>query len=52
MNYKEYNDYELLDYIHSCNEEANEILIYKYRPLTISIAKKMHKLLSWWQLFK
>ncbi len=41
MNYKEYNDYELLDYIHSCNEEANEILIYKYRPLTISIAKKM-----------
>lgn len=43
MDYKNYNDYELLDYIHSCNEEANEILIYKYRPLTISIAKKMLK---------
>ena len=43
MNYKDYNDYELLDYIHSSNEDANEILIYKYRPLTISIAQKMLK---------
>ena len=43
MNYKEFNDYELLDYIHSCNEDANEIILYKYRPLIISIAKKMIK---------
>lgn len=43
MNYKEFNDYELLDNIHSCNEDANEILLYKYRPLIISIAKKYIK---------
>lgn len=43
MNYKEFNDYELLDQIHSCNEEANEILIYKYKPLIINVATKMIK---------
>lgn len=43
MNYKEFNDYELLDQIHSCNEDANEILLYKYRPLIVSIAKKYIK---------
>ncbi len=43
MNYKNFNDYELLDYIYSCNEDANEILLYKYRPLIVSIAKKMLK---------
>ena len=43
MNYKEFNDYELLEYIHSCNEDANEILLYKYRPLIVSIATKMIK---------
>lgn len=41
MNYKEFNDYELLEYIHNCNEDANEILLYKYRPLIVSIATKM-----------
>lgn len=46
MNYKEFNDYELLDHIYSCNEAANEILIYKYRPLTISLAKKLIKYCS------
>lgn len=40
MNYKNFNDYELLDQIYSCNEDANEILIYKYRPLIVSLAKK------------
>ena len=43
MNYKNFNDYELLDYIYSCNEDANEILLYKFRPLIVSIAKKMLK---------
>ena len=43
MNYKDFNDYELLDNIHSCNEDANEILLYKYRPLIISLAKKYIK---------
>lgn len=43
MKYKEFNDYELLDYSYSCNEDANEILLYKYRPLIISIATKMIK---------
>ena len=41
MNYKNFNDYELLDQIHSCSEDANEIILYKYRPLIINIAKKM-----------
>ncbi len=43
MNYKEFNDYELLDQIYSCSEEANEILLYKYRPLIVSLAKKYIK---------
>lgn len=41
MNYKKINDYELLDQIHSCSEDANEIILYKYRPLIINVAKKM-----------
>ena len=40
MNYKEFNDYEVLDQVYSCNEDANEILLYKYRPLIINVAKK------------
>lgn len=40
MNYKDFNDYEILDQIHSCNEDANEILLYKYRPLIVNISKK------------
>jgi len=43
MSYKEFNDYELLDQVYSCNEDANELLIYKYRPLIVNIAKKMIK---------
>lgn len=43
MNYKDFNDYELLDHIYSCNEDANEIMIYKYRPLTVNLAKKLIK---------
>ena len=40
MNYKDFNDYEILDQIHRCNEDANEILLYKYRPLIVNISKK------------
>lgn len=40
MNYKDFNDFELLDYVYGQNEDANEILLYKYRPLIVSIAKK------------
>lgn len=42
MNYKDYNDYELVTYIVSDNsEEATEILYDKYRPLIINFSKKM-----------
>ena len=40
MNYKDFNDYELLDHIHSFNEDAAEVLLYKYRPLIVNMAQK------------
>lgn len=33
MDYKEYNDYELINYISEGNEDANNILLKKYEPL-------------------
>ena len=41
MEYKEFNDYELLDYIAEGNEDANNIIIKKYEPLINKIAIKM-----------
>lgn len=41
--YKDYNDYELLNYISENNEEANEIIFKKYEPLIISLSKDMIK---------
>ena len=41
MDYKDYNDYELLSYINEGNEEANNIIIKKYEPLISKIAAKM-----------
>ena len=41
MDYKDYNDYELLSYIAEGNEDANNILIKKYEPLINKIATKM-----------
>ena len=41
MDYKDYNDYELLNYIKEGNEDANSILIKKYEPLINKIAIKM-----------
>ncbi len=43
MNYKEFNDYELLDSIYSVNEDSSSILLYKYRPLIVSIATEKIK---------
>lgn len=42
MNYRDYNDNELLSYIAENNEEASEILYKKYMPLVTNIAKKMY----------
>lgn len=41
MDYKDFNDYELVSYIAEGNEEANNILIKKYEPLITTIASKM-----------
>lgn len=42
MNYRDYNDFELLSYIAENNEEANDIIFKKYEPLISSIANKMY----------
>lgn len=41
MDYKDFNDYELLSYIAEGNEDANNIIIKKYEPLINKIAIKM-----------
>ena len=41
MDYKDFNDYELLNYIAEGNEDANNIIIKKYEPLINKIAIKM-----------
>ena len=41
MNYKDFNDYELLNYVREGNEEANNIIIKKYEPLINKIALRM-----------
>lgn len=41
MNYKDYNDFELIGYIRENSEEANEILFQKYKPIIVSFATKM-----------
>ena len=33
MNYRDYNDFELLSYIEENNEEANNIIFKKYRNI-------------------
>lgn len=40
MNYKEYNDYELLSYVNDNDEEATEIIYNKYQPLIEQSARK------------
>ena len=41
MEYREFNDYELVSYIHEGNEDANNILIKKYEPLINKVALRM-----------
>ena len=43
MEYRDFNDNELLSYIAESDEFANEILFKKYEPLIKSIAKKMYR---------
>lgn len=42
MDYKDFNDYELLSYIGEQNEEAGEILYKKYQPLITATASRMY----------
>ena len=41
--YKNLNDYELVSYVSEDNEEANNILFEKYKPLIIDRSKKLFK---------
>ena len=41
MDYRDYNDYELLSYVAEGNEDANNIVIAKYQPLIKSFSSKM-----------
>lgn len=41
--YRDYNDYELISYVHENNEEANNIVIEKYQPLIYMISNRMYK---------
>ena len=41
MNYRDFNDYELINLISENNEDAHNILIKKYEPLINKIASKM-----------
>lgn len=43
MEYRDYDDKELLSYIAEANEEANNILFKKYEPLIKKYALKMYK---------
>lgn len=43
MEYRDYNDHELLQYISENNEEASNIMFDKYNPLIVTIATKLFK---------
>lgn len=43
MNYRDYNDNELVNYVSENNEEAIEIIYKKYKPLINKIATKLYK---------
>ena len=43
MNYKDYNDNEILSYINEANEEAIELIYEKYKPLINKIATNLYK---------
>lgn len=41
MEYQDYNDYELIQFISEGNEDAHDIILEKYRPLVKNIAGKL-----------
>jgi RNA polymerase sporulation-specific sigma factor len=43
LNYKDYNDNEILSYISESNEEAIELIYEKYKPLINKIATNLYK---------
>lgn len=43
MDYRDYNDYELVEFIYEGNEEANNIILEKYTPMINNLASKMIK---------
>ncbi|MBE6159933.1 MAG: sigma-70 family RNA polymerase sigma factor [Lactobacillales bacterium] len=43
VNYKDYNDNEILSYINEANEEAIELIYEKYKPLINKIATNLFK---------
>ena len=43
MEYRDYNDHELLQYISEKNEEASNIMFDKYNPLITNLANKLYK---------
>lgn len=43
MDYKGFNDYELISYVRENNEEANEIMFQKYRPLIENASRRILK---------
>ena len=43
MNYRDYNDNELINYVSENNEEAIEIIYKKYKPLINKIASNLFK---------
>lgn len=48
MKYRDYNDDELISYIEEQNEDAEEILFEKYKPLIVRFAKKFTQLPVMW----
>lgn len=42
MNYRDYNDFELLSYIGENNEEAADVLFEKYNPLIVATANRLY----------
>ena len=46
MKYRDYNDNELISYIEEQNEDAEEILFEKYKPLIVRCAKKIYPIAS------
>ena len=43
MDYKKYNDYELIYMVHENDEESNSILLRKYSPIIGKICSKYYK---------